>query len=260
MAEHGDRFVLDPPRAAGATTVAPGWRLDPAEAFGRVAPLVVEIGAGNGGQAVHAAATYPATNYLAVEVWVPGIAQAVVAAARERTENLRVLPADAAASLGRVLPAGSVAEVWTFFPDPWRKARHHKRRLVQPGFAADVARILAPGGVWRLATDWADYAEHMRDVLDSSPYFTRHEDADAHGWSPRYVGRVMTLFERKGIRAGRTVRDLAYVRALGPVPDEAGAERPVPADGGAGHSAPDAAAADGAGPDSAGGDPEESRG
>lgn len=169
MSEHGDAFVISPPRAAGSTTVAPGWRLDPAEAFGRTAPLIVEVGAGNGGQAVHAAATYPDTDFLALEVWVPGIAQTVLAAAREGAGNLRVLPADAAVSLGRVLPAGSVAEVWTFFPDPWRKARHHKRRLVQPAFAADVARVLAPGGVWRLATDWADYAEHMRDVLDACP-------------------------------------------------------------------------------------------
>lgn len=218
MAEHGERFVISPPRAAGATTVAPGWALDPVAEFGRAAPLIVEVGAGNGGQVVSAAGTYPDTNFLALEVWVPGIAQTVLAAAREDVANLRVLPADAAASLGRILPRGSVAEVWTFFPDPWRKARHHKRRLVQPGFADDVARVLAPGGVWRLATDWADYAEHARDVLDASPYFARAEGADAAGWAPRYVGRVMTLFERKGLRAGRTVRDLAFVRVGGEVP------------------------------------------
>ena len=101
----------------------------------------------------------------------------------------------------------ALAELWTFFPDPWPKTRHHKRRLVDPAFAALAASRLAPGAAWRLATDWADYAEQMREVLDAEPLLDG-------GLVPRWAERPVTRFERKGVDAGRTITDLAYAGAL----------------------------------------------
>ncbi|MCW2758653.1 MAG: tRNA ((7)-)-methyltransferase, partial [Nocardioidaceae bacterium] len=108
-------------------------------------------------------------------------------------------------SMKHLLEPGSVAELWTFFPDPWPKTRHHKRRLVQPDFAHAAALALEPGGVWRLATDWAAYAEQMREVLDAEPLL---EGGVTERWSPRPV----TRFEGRGAEAGREITDLAYVR------------------------------------------------
>ena len=110
--------------------------------------------------------------------------------------------------LERLFGEGSLAEVWTFFPDPWHKARHHKRRLVTPEFAGLVASRLAPGGTWRLATDWAEYADWMLAVLDEEPRL-----ANPHpGFSPRWDGRPSTKFEAKGLAAGREVFDITYRR------------------------------------------------
>jgi len=111
--------------------------------------------------------------------------------------------------LEHLLPAASVDELWVFFPDPWHKKKHTKRRLVAPEFARLAARALRPGGVLRLATDWQDYAEQMRDVLDDAVDFER---AFAGEWADRYEGRVLTAFERKGLRVGRDIRDLTYTR------------------------------------------------
>jgi tRNA (guanine-N7-)-methyltransferase len=112
--------------------------------------------------------------------------------------------------LDHLLPPASVAELWIFFPDPWHKSRHVKRRLVTPAFADVAARALAAGGTLRLATDWEDYALQMREVLDAAPAFAR---AFAGEWAERFDGRALTAFERKGARAGRAIRDLAYRRA-----------------------------------------------
>src|SRR5690606_14541673 len=133
-------------------------RLDPVAVFGRRAPLVVEVGSGNGEALVRAARERPDLDLLGFEVWLPGIGHAlaqVQAAGADGTRpgNLRLVPADAAQALGTLLAPGSVEEVWTFFPDPWPKTRHHKRRLVTPQFARTVATVLRPGGLWRLATD-----------------------------------------------------------------------------------------------------------
>ena len=113
--------------------------------------------------------------------------------------------ADAVPVFETLLPAGSVREVWTFFPDPWPKTKHHKRRIVQPAFASLVARVLEPGGLWRLATDWSDYAESMLEVLDAHPDFEGGE-------VERFDVRPMTRFERRGIAAGRSIHDLTYRR------------------------------------------------
>jgi tRNA (guanine-N7-)-methyltransferase len=224
---------------------------------------LLEVGAGQGAAIVTAAAADPERDYLAVEVYRPGVAQVMVRADRAALErggepgeapvggdpgeapagdepdepagigrpgspardeggagdqldgpsllNLRVMQVNAAELLDTAIPAGSLDEVWTFFPDPWHKSRHHKRRLVAPAFAEKVTRALRPGGVWRLATDWAEYAEQMFDVLEAAPGLR-----NAHGprtAAPRFEGRVVTGFERKAHKAGRDITDLTYIRA-----------------------------------------------
>lgn len=145
-----------------------GARPGPAARLVGSRPLIVEVGSGGGEAILAHAAAHPGTDYLAVEVWETAIARIVRDAARAGLTNVRVVPADASQLLAVALPVGCASEVWTFFPDPWRKPRHRKRRLVSPEFADAVARVLAPGGVWRLATDWADYAWQMRDVLEEA--------------------------------------------------------------------------------------------
>ena len=219
---HAERYVIEPRRGIGYTTVAEDFRLDPVELFGRRAPLTLEIGSGTGEQIVAAAAAHPDRDYLALEVWVPGIAKLVSKAVEAGVDNIRVLEADAAQALPFLLADASLDEVWTFFPDPWRKARHHKRRLVSDEFAREVARVLRDGGVWRLATDWDNYAWQMRDVIEACPLFENPyrgqrpdpEDPEPErgGFAPRYEGRVVTHFETRGIDAGRRAHDIVGVR------------------------------------------------
>lgn len=219
---HAERYVIEPRRGIGYTTVAEDFRLDPVEIFGRRAPLTLEIGSGTGEQIVAAAAAHPDRDYLALEVWVPGIAKLVSKAVEAGVDNIRVLEADAAQALPFLLVDASLDEVWTFFPDPWRKARHHKRRLVSDEFAREVARVLRDGGVWRLATDWDNYAWQMRDVIEACPLFEnpyrgqRPDPEDPEpargGFAPRYEGRVVTHFETRGIDAGRRAHDIVGVR------------------------------------------------
>lgn len=209
----GSRFLLDVPYEDDQIALADSWRFDPAAAFGRVASLVIEVGSGDGEQAVAYAAAHPETDVLAVEIFWEGIASAVGRALEAGVTNLRILRADASLELGRSIPPGSAREVWTFFPDPWPKARHHKRRLVNAAFADAVASVLAPGGVWRLATDWEDYADQMREVLAGEDRLERDPAASAEGVSLRFSGRVVTRYERKAREAGRAVRDFVAVRA-----------------------------------------------
>lgn len=258
LAEFGPRYLVQVPRADAVRTVARGFRLDPETVFGhpgQARPLIVEVGSGSGEALLAHAAANPGTDYLAVEVWETAIARLVAAIGRQELHNVRVVPADASQLLATALPVGCAAEVWVFFPDPWRKPRHRKRRLVTRDFADRVARVLRSGGVWRLATDWSDYAWQMRDVLEAvsalpqglrsdatEPYF-RYDDAGARpdlgmadavagslgngvdpgsasgmlgGWSERFAGRVMTRFESRGLKEGRTIRDLTAVRTEAP--------------------------------------------
>ena len=219
---HADRYVIEPRRGVGYTTVADDFHLDAEELFGRQAPLTLEIGSGTGEQIVAAAAANPDRDYLALEVWVPGIAKLISKAVDAGVDNIRVLEADVAQALPIMLGDACLDEVWTFFPDPWRKARHRKRRLVSDEFALQVARVLRDEGVWRLATDWDDYAWQMRDVIEGCPLFENPyvgqrpdpEDPEPKrgGFAPRYEGRVVTHFETRGIDAGRRVRDVIGVR------------------------------------------------
>jgi tRNA (guanine-N7-)-methyltransferase len=151
------------------------------------------------------AATRPTYDVLAFEVWRPGVAETLGRLAGAGVDNVRLCSVDAVWSMEHLVKPDSLAELWTFFPDPWHKKKHHKRRLVTPRFARLAASRLAPGGVWRLATDWSDYAAQMVGVLDAEP-------ALRGGVVERWEDRPVTKFERKGHNADRTITDLVYTR------------------------------------------------
>ncbi|MFE7845968.1 tRNA (guanosine(46)-N7)-methyltransferase TrmB [Microbacterium sp. NPDC057407] len=212
-AELSPRYVIESPRAIASTSVRPGSAVDPASVWGRTAPLVVEIGSGQGHAIVHAAASRPDTDFLAIEVFKAGLARTMLDADKAGARNLRLVEANAPEVLEHLLPEASVTELWVFFPDPWHKKKHTKRRLVTDGFARLAARALVDGGMLRLATDWEDYALQMREVLRAADDFEAAFEGD---WAPRFDGRVLTAFERKGARVGREIRDLAYRRRRRP--------------------------------------------
>jgi tRNA (guanine-N7-)-methyltransferase len=184
----------------------PGF--DIASWFGRTAPLIVEIGSGVGEATVALAASRPAYDVLGIEVWHPGVADTFHRMRRAGVSNVRMISVDAVWSMEHLVGAGELAGLWTFFPDPWHKARHHKRRLVTPEFAHLVATRLAPGAQWRLATDWADYAARMVEVLDAEPLLVG-------GVVDRWDDRPVTRFERKGLAQQRAITDLTYARRKG---------------------------------------------
>jgi len=176
-----------------------------AACFDREAPLIMEIGSGVGEATAALAATRPDANVLAFEVWLPGVADTLGRLGAAGVTNVRLISVDAVWSMEHLVGEGELAELWTFFPDPWHKSRHHKRRLVNPGFARLTASRLAPGAEWRLATDWADYAEQMVEVLDAEPLLEG-------GVVPRWDERPVTKFERKGLVKEREITDLLYRR------------------------------------------------
>ncbi len=187
----------------------PDSRIDGAALFGREAPLWLEIGFGNGEALHHMAALHPEVDFLGIEVHRPGIGHLLRSLDEDGIDNVRVMRADAAEVVRERMPTGSLERVLVFFPDPWPKKRHHKRRLIQPAFADALARVLRPGGHLHLATDWADYAEHMRAVLDPHPGFVD----TVGGRAGRPVYRPPTRFEARGARKGHAVHDLIYRRA-----------------------------------------------
>lgn len=213
--ERAPQYVIEVARDAAATSILPGTAVDAASVFGRTAPLVVEIGSGQGHAIVHAAAAAPERDFIAVEVFRAGLARTMLDADRAGVRNLRLVEANAPEVLEHLLPAASVDELWIFFPDPWHKAKHNKRRLLAPAFPPLAARALRDGGTLRLATDWEDYALQMRDVMGDAADFAPAFDG---AWAPRFDGRTMTAFERKGIAKGREIRDLAYRRTPRPAP------------------------------------------
>lgn len=175
--------------------------------FGRRAPLIVEIGSGNGESVAQLAATRPAYDVLAFEVWRPGVASTFVHLEQSGARNVRLLSVDAVWSVEHLIGPGQLAELWTFFPDPWHKKRHHKRRLVTPAFARVAVSRLAVGAAWRLATDWPDYAEQIEEVLGAEP-------AVEGGRTQRWAERPVTRFERRGIAEGRPIQDFCYRRRV----------------------------------------------
>ena len=175
--------------------------------FGRVAPCVVEIGFGAGEALVARAVAHPAEDHLGIEVHRPGVGRLLLAVETQGITNIRVSTHDAVEVLRNQIGDETLDRVLLLFPDPWPKKRHHKRRIVQPAFARLVAARLKPGGAFQLATDWAPYAEHMREVLDVCPQFS---SATPGGFAPRPTERPLTRFEQRGERLGHQVFDLDY--------------------------------------------------
>jgi len=183
-------------------------RVDLAASFGRDAPRVLDIGFGDGEAIVSCAANYPDLDFLGVEVHEPGIGHLLLLLERTGLTNVRVVARDAADVVPQMLADDSFAAVNLFFPDPWPKKRHHKRRLVQAAFVAEIARVLQPGGLFHIATDWADYADHTRAVLERDPSFVPVDGAVlCHN---PLAFRPPTKFERRGRRLGHEVVDLYY--------------------------------------------------
>lgn len=204
---YGQRYLVEVARGPLSTSVAEQPPLDWATIFGRQADLIVDIGPGNGDALLAAAQAHPKADLVGFEVFQPSVASAVGRLGQAGVGNVRLVLADGRAGLMHLVAPGSLAEIRVFFPDPWPKARHHKRRLVSPGFAELVASRLRPGGVLRLATDWEGYALTMRQVLDASTLVNLHP-----GWAPRFAQRPVTKYERRGLAAGRRIYDLSYGR------------------------------------------------
>lgn len=172
--------------------------------FGRRAPLVLEIGSGMGETTAAIASAHPEADFIAVEVHGPGVGSLLNRIAAAELTNLKVIRHDALEVMEHMIADGSLAAVHLFFPDPWPKKRHHKRRLVQPPFAALAARKLMRGGTLHAATDWPDYAEHMEEVFSREPAL----QATARG----FAERPETKFETRGRRLGHAIRDLYFRR------------------------------------------------
>ncbi len=177
--------------------------LRPAAVFGRSAPLILEIGSGMGETTARIAAERPDTDFIAVEVHSPGVGSLLKLVEKEQLKNVRVIRHDALEVLEKMIPDAALAGIHLFFPDPWPKKRHHKRRLVQSAFAALAASKLAPGGYLHAATDWEDYASQIVEVLMAQPGLRRENDAHA---------RPSTKFERRGLKLGHKVHDYLFRR------------------------------------------------
>lgn len=199
FAEHWPRYGLE---------VDDALRLDAPALFGDNRDLILEIGFGNGDSLVQMAAAAPEAGYIGIEVHRPGVGHAMLAAAAAGIDNLRLIRHDAVAILRDHVADNTLARVQIYFPDPWPKARHHKRRIVQQPFTDLIWRKLRVGGEIHCATDWAAYAEWMRDVFAGDPKW--HNLGNADGYAPRTEWRPQTKFERRGERLGHGVRDLRY--------------------------------------------------
>lgn len=184
--------------------------LDMQQCFQREAPTVLEIGFGNGESLVRMAEHMPDTNFIGVEVHEPGVGALINGAERLGLKNIRVYCDDAIDVLNQCIPDTSLAGLQLFFPDPWHKKRHHKRRIVQPEFVALLARKINAGGYIHMATDWEPYAEHMLEVLSGSDDF--QNKAGSGQYSPRPDYRPETKFERRGMRLGHGVWDLIFIK------------------------------------------------
>lgn len=196
LAELGPRFVLP-------FKPAP---LDAARSFGRQAPVVLEIGFGMGDATAKIAQALPDTDFIGCEVHEPGVGALLKQIGERGLNNLRLIRHDAVEVLEHMIPPGSLAGVHIFFPDPWHKKRHHKRRLIQSPFVSLVASRLAPGGYLHCATDWQPYAEQMLTVLGEDPSL----ENTAEGYAERPAYRPLTKFENRGLKLGHGVWDLVF--------------------------------------------------
>ncbi|SFO29585.1 tRNA (guanine-N7-)-methyltransferase [Candidatus Pantoea varia] len=184
--------------------------VDLPELFGREAPVTLEIGFGMGASLVTMAQNTPHQNFLGIEVHAPGVGACLAAAKEADLQNLRVMCHDAVEVLEKMIPDNSLRMVQLFFPDPWHKARHNKRRIVQVPFAELVMRKLKLGGVFHMATDWEAYAEHMLEVMNSIDGY--RNQSEQQNYVPRPETRPLTKFEQRGQRLGHGVWDLMFER------------------------------------------------
>ena len=176
--------------------------------FGNVAPVILEIGFGMGDSTAHIAAHMPDKNFIGVEVHTPGVGSLLKLIGEQNLTNLRLIQHDAVEVLNHMLAPATLAGIHIFFPDPWHKARHHKRRLIQAPLVQLLTSRLMPGGYLHLATDWENYAEQMLEVLSAEPLLRN----TAEGYAPRPDYRPLTKFEKRGLRLGHGVWDLVFVK------------------------------------------------
>jgi len=185
-----------------------GAPLDWQHVFGRAAPVVLEIGFGMGATTAEIAAAHPERDFVGIEVHAPGVGSLLRELDRRALANVRVIRHDAVEVVDAMIPPGSLAGIHVFFPDPWPKKRHHKRRLLKPDFVHALALRLAPGGYVHIATDWSDYAEEMLATLGVERLLAN----TVEGFAPRPESRPQTKFERRGTRLGHPVFDLVFSR------------------------------------------------
>ena len=196
LAELGPRFVLP---------FGP-WLLNPAEVFGRTAPVVLEIGFGMGDATAKIAQTLADIDFIGCEVHEPGVGALLKQIDERQLTNIRILQHDAVEVLAQMIAPASLAGVHLFFPDPWHKKRHNKRRLIQPAFVATLIQHIKPGGYLHCATDWAPYAQQMLEVLTAEPGLVN--TAEGYAETPAY--RPLTKFENRGLKLGHGVWDLVF--------------------------------------------------
>lgn len=182
--------------------------LDFDELFGRRAFRVLEIGFGNGASLAEMAANHPENDYLGIEVHRPGVGNLLLQIEKQELQNIRVSNDDAVEVLEQQIANASLDAVYLFFPDPWHKKKHHKRRIVQPAFVQLLRRKLKPGGIFHMATDWGNYAEHMLEVMAAADGFENLAGEDNYIARPEY--RPLTKFEQRGHRLGHGVWDLIF--------------------------------------------------
>ncbi len=202
FARYGEAFLLPFSRS----------RLDPAAAFGRAAPTILEIGFGMGEATAHIAALRPQDNFLCCEVHEPGVGALLKRIGEQGLANIRIVAHDAVEVVDHMIEPGTLAGIHVFFPDPWHKKKHNKRRLLQPPLVARLAARLAPGGYLHCATDWEPYALQMVEVLSAEPLLVNTSQAPG-GFAPRPDYRPLTKFENRGLRLGHGVWDVVFRRA-----------------------------------------------
>jgi len=186
-----------------------GTPLDLAQAFGRDAPTILEIGFGMGEATAHIAGLMPEKNFLCCEVHEPGVGALLKRIGEQGLTNIRIVQHDAVEVVDHMLTPGALEGIHIFFPDPWHKLRHHKRRLIQPPLVAKLATRLAPGGYVHCATDWEPYAQQMLQVLSAEPQLRNSAD----GFAPKPDYRPLTKFENRGLKLGHGVWDLVFRRS-----------------------------------------------
>lgn len=205
---NAQRRAVDTLSSVYGIAYAPG-ALDFERIFGRRAPTILEIGFGMGETTALIAQAHPENNYLGIEVHTPGVGSLLKLIAENALGNLRLVQHDAVEVLEHMIPEGSLAGAHIFFPDPWPKKRHHKRRLIQPAFVALLASRLAPGAYLHAATDWQEYAEQILAVLAAEPTLAN----TAPGFAPRPDYRPQTKFESRGLKLGHGVWDIVFRKA-----------------------------------------------